>query len=558
MKKITLFVCALATVVAAFATPASKSVAKIQPREIKLTQVSEDGLVPQKIRTAAIDTVVVSYQTNEVTYQVGKPTDGILYACYQMGLVAPYNTSLIFYNGNGQAANGTACTWLVDDAEVATGAWFYKMPVEFDDANPMPLMRVEADGGDTIKYLDFQWSALASASWRAEVSPKFYSGINVAPAEFYPLTNCAMYTEDPRNDEAGDDWGIYGGATGVGTYKFGTKMSNPWDGGLFDSIATFYENPGTMVIDNITLPVFSSTGSVDGMFPSDEDHVRLTIYAQGADGYVDWDAPIASATANKDYYTPADETQAPYYGLLEFDFLSEDPETGIETPSPITVTGNFWIVLDEFNAGSADFGIFSDYYRGYDAYVSTGKSTGNTFFIGFDDEGIYYTGLWVVRGTIMLSLTAFLPAFDAPEEIKFEAAGGTKELDIPSNMWDELTEIEAEDWITATVVTDFETKQYLDEEEGLIDYDVHLYNNKLTVTVGETTEERSGNLIISDISGDQPAVIATIKISQEGSQSQGIEDVYFKTNGKSYNVLGQEVNDEYKGVIIRNGEKFIR
>ena len=47
-----------------------------------------------------------------------------------------------------------------------------------------------------------------------------------------------------------------------------------------------------------------------------------------------------------------------------------------------------------------------------------------------------------------------------------------------------------------------------------------------------------------------------ILIQQNGAQ--GIENVTFKNNNKLYNVLGQEVNEDYKGVVIRNGEKFIK
>lgn len=47
-------------------------------------------------------------------------------------------------------------------------------------------------------------------------------------------------------------------------------------------------------------------------------------------------------------------------------------------------------------------------------------------------------------------------------------------------------------------------------------------------------------------------------VKQGTNPEEAIDNVDFKHDGKSYNVLGIEVNDDYKGVVIRNGEKFIR
>lgn len=73
----------------------------------------------------------------------------------------------------------------------------------------------------------------------------------------------------------------------------------------------------------------------------------------------------------------------------------------------------------------------------------------------------------------------------------------------------------------------------------------------------------------TDTDVDMPAVGDEIKIDAKGRQMifkvvetknmpQGIKNVKAINDNKTYNVLGIEVGEDYKGVVIRNGEKFIR
>ena len=74
----------------------------------------------------------------------------------------------------------------------------------------------------------------------------------------------------------------------------------------------------------------------------------------------------------------------------------------------------------------------------------------------------------------------------------------------------------------------------------------------------------------SDTSVDAPAVGDEIKLSRYGRElvfkvvkvdekQQGINNVIRTVNdNKLYNVLGIEVDEDYKGVVIRNGEKFLQ
>ena len=147
---------------------------------------------------------------------------------------------------------------------------------------------------------------------------------------------------------------------------------------------------------------------------------------------------------------------------------------------------------------------------------------------------------------LLLNFYAILPAFEAPTELNFAAGETEKTFTVPSNVWDEDLSIDADDWIDVEVVTDYE--EFVEEGET---YQEHLYTNKVKVTVTNTAEAREGEITI-----DALGLPVSIVVKQEAGS--GVENVHIMNDNKFYNVLGQEVSEDYKGVVIRNGEKFVR
>lgn len=536
MKRLTLFVSALALAVATFAVPHAKVVKNQHEPNFKVGQAElENAQAPIKVKAAGIDTVLVPYTLitpdfkTATTYRVGKPSDGFAYNYYQQGLITPYMPSVIFVNDSMRPA-----TWLVDGSIVAEDTPLYPMELQFGD-NPMPLMQTPC-GADSL-ILDYQISGL----WvKDQTSTNYYSAINVAPAEYMPLTRCAMYTEDPREDEGGQDYWMMG-AGSIGSYAYGTNLANPWDGGTFDTIFVPFYNDGHMVIDHMTLAIYNSLqGTSADIFPAETDHVRLTVFpvnnaAETWFDYVDWANPIATAVATIDDFTPYYEGYT-WLGMLQFNFMQIDEATGAETPGEIEVDGDFIIALSEYNDGTANFGIFTD----------GAALNGQTKLVGHDAEGSYATGLWKSPGNILLNVVAYMPAFAIDEEIAFAEGETEKVIEVPSNVWDEDIAVEADDWIDVAI----ETQSHVEEDEGE-QYDIHEYINKVTITLTEETATREGTILF-DAYGAQ----VTVKVRQ--NVQTGVENVSFKNDGKLYNVLGIEVGEDYKGVVIRNGQKFVR
>lgn len=556
MKKFTLFVSALVLSVAAFATAAPKARAHKSSSEpqFKVAQAqleSTDALRKQKAE-GEIDTILIPYSLINAdykyitTYQVGMLPDGFGWIPDSLGLVTAHRGTTIFVNDSMLPA-----TWYVDGDVVAENKMFYATNLQFGSKNPLPMMKTPSNSADTF-YLDYQIGNLTNKAWIAGGWDAGYCAVNVAPAEIFPITNCAMYTEDPREDEEGGNYWQLGGAAQVGTYAYGTKMKNPWNSGTtFDTIIVPFNNDGVMTISDITLAIYNrrnveaGTASSADLFPSEDDHVRVTLYPTNDAAttwydYVDWANPIATAVANIDNFTPYSDAYS-WLGLLQFDFFVPDPITGADVPGTISVEGDFIVALSEYNDGNAEFGIFADY-----------GVSGNTKFIGWTPtDGNFAIGLWTNTHNILLNIDAYFPVFEAPEEVEFAADETEKVLSIVSNVWDDDAVVDEEnlpEWITVEIASDYDL-----DENG---YYHHHYINQLTITVaalpdGETYREGT-------ISIDAFGLPVEILVKQGEDPAQAIDNVNFKNDGKSYNVLGIEVNEDYKGVVIRNGEKFIR
>lgn len=544
MKKISLIVCALATTVASFAGLNDKLVkrsaveTKINPNiRIVETQsaILEDENIPSIThRLAAVkadamvtDTMVLPYIAPG-TFNSGTPSSGVGYV-NDAFILAPYQNSLTFYNYYGLTSS-----WYVDDDFKATDSLLNVNLVGMGETQSLPLMKTPTlPISDTtqVAFVDYQFGA-----YYTEVYSQygFQNYIEVAPAYLESLTKCAMYTEQRTDNQGedtyGSDWTFVSGGS-VGTYSYGTQMVHPSSGVRYDTIFIPYFQEGAMYIDHISAGVFTAgTGGVDGIFPAETDHVRATIYPILDGGLIDFSSPIATAIADADDYVGASSASS-WYGLLNFYFTEIDPITGAETEVPAKVSGDFVVAFDQFNDGTANFGFITDYFT---------LIEGDTYLIG----GGRFTQLWQSPANLLVNLYALLPVFEAPKTVEIGLEGGEINLQVPSNVWDEEIEIDADSWLDVQITT----QSVYDSE---YEYYVHQYVNDVVITVNSASEPRLGTIEL-----DAMGLPVTIIVNQGGVQ--GIENVRYQSDNKLYNVLGQEVNEDYKGVVIRNGEKFVK
>lgn len=544
MKKITLFVCALATAVATFAAQGSSKLieaSKARQASVESTQITKEYAplfksVEAKEAVAKTDTVYIPYDVPGA-FHYGVNKNGIFYYT-PANYVTSYAPGLVFYNDYNFKS-----TWLVNGTAVAQDtALAFRLPYigEFNGVTPV-MQTPKLVVSDTLEYYfpDYEYGALGIAEFEAAVKEPLpdYKGIINAPAYITPITKCAIYTENPNGWYAPFDYGTYGASTG-GSYWYGTKLVNNYISDsanvyYMDTTAVLIANRGLMYISDVKLGIYTRGNTPGDMFPNDStDFIRLTLYPISAtNGFPEWENPIASAVAGR-----KDVTGTGWNGILTFNFLEVDEITGNFDTVPAIVEGPFWAVLDGYNEGSCNFGFLSD------DEMTTSPST-YFFFTNPADGQLKVTKKYRTPANLDLSFNAYMPAVaNAPEEVYFaKDAELTKTITLNTNTWAEDYEIDAPEWIDI-------------DAETVYDGQSHGYAVKLTIKVEASEEVRDGEVIITDFTGFEFG----FTVKQNQNDPQGIENVSFKNDNKLYNVLGIEVGEDYKGVVIRNGEKFVK
>jgi len=546
MKKLTLFVCALAVTLTAFAgSPrAIKTLEMSNTRETQLEKMHVEKERPASFKAiesaaeiTARDTLIYPYYAP--TFHGGSNTRGIWYysdATY----ITPLTKALPFANLNPFVRIGS---WVVNDQELAKDS-VAVVPLDgnFDFHGVMPKLQAlgdyQYDDTTMLNFPDYQYGATVLAELLKKYTPEQignFQGISVAPWWIEPLCLAAPYSEDPHASYAPNNYGTYGARDG-GSYWYGTQLVNKWTSTsekttYFDTTAVFVSNPDVMYIDHITLGAYTD-GQMNNIFPGENDHIRLTLYPVNAKGLPDWNNPIVSATANQKNVIGIDSYN--WNGFIQFNFLDEDPITHNFDTVPAIVEGDFWAVLDEYNDGTANFGFLAE----YDTDISE-----TYFFFNYPGRGLVYTQKYNTPANLFLNFHAILPTIaNAPKVVSFKPGDElTKVLDFKTNVWGEDMELDTNvDWI------DIEAESVLDIE-GYLDYAV-----KFTIKVEESTEKREGTVYINALGKEYEILV------KQNDDTQGINNIKAVNDNKRYNVLGQEVSEDYKGVVIRNGEKFVR
>lgn len=552
MKRFTLLAFALATVVAAFATTPRAYQALNASRETKMKEAKLEIAKPASFKSVeavkdADDPTLWVRSFVPDAFHYGSSSSGVFYyvpAWY----VTPYMESLKLYN-----VEGLKSTWILNDADstvLATEASSYALPLEEGIGyyyGLAPLMRTPSIPGagtdkDTI-VPDYQYGKGGIASWAeaagasiADLEP--YKGVINADPYFNPMTLCNIYTEDTTCYYFPFDYGTFGAAAG-GDYWYGTKCTNGYisteeETKYFDTIAVLVSNPGVMYIDNIQVGLWTRADKGTDMFPGENDHVRLTIYPLDDNFDPDWENPIVSTTAGINELVNGSS----WADLLKFNFLEEDPfVAGNIDTVPAIIEGDFAIVFDEFNDGTAAFGFLSDGFSDYNNVSQT------YFYFYYPKAGrIVGTTRYMTPANLLVNIIGFMPTVvDAPKVVEFkEGEELTQTITLMTNTWAEDYDIESDEWISVEAETVYDTREQ------------HTFAVELTITVKASDEVRLGQIDILATGYE-----FSIPVSQNGAVL-AVDNVTLKNDGKTYNVLGVEVGEDYKGVVIRNGEKFVR
>ena len=358
----------------------------------------------------------------------------------------------------------------------------------------------------------------------------------ISTGENIPITLCGMATDPMNNDNGSDFYRIDAGVRGA--YAYGTQLiADTATGATADTLLSIVRNVSPLTISSINIPVYNVNGTA--IMP-EGGQVKIELFAADlAEGKIYTDSVLATTVATVKNLV---EVQAGL-GTIVATFQEEDPFGGMMDVS-VVVKGDFVVQLTGYNESGCDFGIYADYYTpgSTTVYKVGGKLT--PIFSASSNLAIMYDAYWpTVQDAAGNVMNVAVEGGDA-----YYVAEGNKYNLLYTNVYyvDELWSADYPEWMEveyflANVGTE-------EEPEPVV---------AVAVTVEPLTEGTGRQGIVTF---DADGYVYELIVKQgDGGPATGVENVITPSfNGKTYNLLGVEVDENYKGIVIKNGEKFIQ
>lgn len=348
-----------------------------------------------------------------------------------------------------------------------------------------------------------------------------------------PMTLCGMYCDPLLNDGDSRDWYVVG-AGAYGDYSIGTGLNI--EGKSIDTIGSIVRNVSPMKVEQLDIMVCDKTNQGGAyMFPEGAS-VKVEIFAADlTEGVIYTDEPLYTTTMTIEDYTEFN----PQLGMISAKFYEEDILGGL-TQVPVVLDGDFYVQFTNFNESGCRFGFMSDY-----------STPGGTTLYTWDGE---FTTLWSDGGANMLiNFDAYWPTIMygggsdvlvAPVEggVAMDGEYGAVALYSTVLDFENWGDVEAPEWIEVV----------LDESVLSTNGYVAAQFTAAPLPAGETGRQ---GIVTIDADGYKLDIV----INQGEVVNTGVENVVAPVfNGKTFNLLGVEVDENYKGIVIKNGQKFIQ
>lgn len=392
------------------------------------------------------------------------------------------------------------------------------------------------DGTDTI--VDIKGYRYAEGAEKTFLVSA-YTPITISTGCNIPMTLCGMETSLMDKEDGSDFYSV--GAGTRGSYAHGTNLYTTAEHTKrIDTIGSIVRNLSTMKISAINIPIYNANKKgLETMLPEGAS-VKLEIFAADlTEGLVYTDSPIAETTFSAENFVKVNES----YGTIVAKFYEED-EFGEKTQTPIWIDGDFYVRLTNFNETNCDFGIFSDFYTpgGTTLFTVNGKLT--TLFQSGSNLAIGYDGYWP---TLVNDTT--LDVMEAPVAggITYYGDDATDNAALfYTNVDPEELEFDIPEWIDFAIDTTYFSKY------GAVFVQFEALE---ALPTGETG--RIGEVTI-DADGKTYTMYIRQGDAELPSAVDNVVDKSFLNDNKRYNLLGVEVDENYKGIVIYNGKKYIQ
>jgi len=366
----------------------------------------------------------------------------------------------------------------------------------------------------------------------------------------WPLTQCAgvcnKYEEEDSKggtyESANDIW--YFGGRGYGEYMFGTGLQNPNDlSKTIDTLGVLVNNASPLWIDTAYLNIMTAGDSIAW---AESDTLKLTLYAVSYDSLnqkynILRDSIYGVAYAGREDLEFSFASYGYYWtGELKFAFEEEDI-FGVVQPTPAIAPSVFFAELTGLQDIEAEFGIWADASQmNLGTYYVIGDSLVDEIPVTYQETATYLGG-----HNIMLGFQSYWPSIAFEEDtVYIPLEGGTATYKDGTDAYFYTSEPEDDievyfksDWLSYEMDDTYFEKYFA------------IYPN---ITAEATATPRKGGMLLINQYGNYCAVI----VMQEGTT--GLNAVKYLNDGKRYDVLGKEVDENYKGVVIMNGKKMLQ
>ncbi|MBR5443375.1 MAG: hypothetical protein IKV22_03185 [Paludibacteraceae bacterium] len=459
------------------------------------------GLTPT-FMSLAVDLIAIPYMESVVWKNLYGPTDW--YDQYDDALLAEDSETLVAEGWYGIDGIGYYLPYTTDHTLTQNGVDYLIKGYKFAAGNE--------NGG-----------LLASGA----------SPYTISTGENIPLTLCGMATDPMDNGNGSDFYRIGAGARGA--YAYGTNLIADTLGTRADTLLSTVRNVSPLNISSINIPLYNVNGTT--MIPENAE-IKIEIFAADLNrGIIYTDSILGTTVATVENFL---EIQTGL-GTLVATFQEEDPFGGMMDVS-VVVEGDFVVQLTGFNESGCDFGIYADYYTpgGTTVYCVNGKYT--PIFSASSNLAIMYDAYWPtvqdVAGNVMNVSVEGGEAYYVEE-------GNTYTL-LYTNVYDvdALWSVDYPEWMEV---------EYFLANVGTEEAPEPVVAVAVTV---EPLTEGTGRQGVVTFNAD--GYVYELIVNQ-GEVETGVENVVTPSfNGKIYNLLGVEVDENYKGIVIKNGQKYIQ
>ena len=530
MKKITLL---SAVLVACMATAQVAQVAQVAPEQMKLQKMEAKSVQMTKEVTLK-DWTGYSKKVANASYDLADyyVVEGMMYGgltegwgSYPYGFImVPAYKNVVFENLYGPTTWTIGGEILEENTDTLECGILepnmYKLPTTTDHM-------WQADDTTLLSVKGYLYGSTEQAQY-------LIAGANhmIASDGIVPLTQCEMYC-DPMYSENGQDCVPVTAGSLSCPYAYGTDLV--YKGKSLDTIISTVRNVSPLKINQINMPIFNFEATTLDQILPDTAKVKVELIAADlTTGKIYTDSIYASTIID------ANDCQAFGKGAASLVAKFKEKDAfGALVDASVVCPGDFCVQITGYNEGNCDFGFMSDFYApvGSTIFAVNGKYT--EFWSGGSNLAISYDAYWPVA--VMAAESEVLVA---PAEGGVAMDGEYEAVAILTNLLDPENEMYVEDapeWIETVL----DASQYAETGYVIAQF------TAAALPAGETC--RQG---IVTINAD--GYLLDIVINQ-GEVETGVEDVVAPMfDNKIYNLLGVEVDETYKGIVIKNGQKFIQ